>query len=256
MRRRASSSPGKDPVKRNRILSVAVLFACCGGLAAGCLIFPLPPPDGGGGTDGGGGGDGGNNPPPEPPPATTKTVTLSNQSTKGLSLSFRVGAGTLQTINLLSGQTFLVSNVDACACFTLDSFTPPGAPTVEGVSIEACENAQLTFADSLVQSGQITVSVSGGGISSGNVTINVQNTSSRALTVFPFFNGQQQASFSMLQNATQSITIKKCFRLRVLARDATNNAVQAEFVESPATAPVIWTCRDKSATQIEFIKQP
>ncbi|MCK6455066.1 MAG: hypothetical protein L6Q92_00850 [Phycisphaerae bacterium] len=173
-----------------------------------------------------------------------------------LSLSFRVAGATLQTINLSGGQQFVVPNITPCDCFTLENFTPPGGPETEGFGVEVCNDAQATFADSAAGFGAMTTSLSGGGTSTELVVYTLENMSTKTLNIFVFRNAAVSPSFTMAAGAMQTVTVPKCNRLRVLARDPNNIFADVNFVESPATAGAIYEYRDSGGTQIEVVKLP
>jgi hypothetical protein len=210
-----------------------------------------PPPDGGNGGGGNGGGNGGGGPVDGQP-----DVTLTNLSSQNLSLTYRVGGGAPITVDLSAGQLFVAANQPTCECWTLENLTPPVGNEVEGFSIELCSDAQVTFRNSPGIFAGVVRELSGGGASTGQIVFTLQNTSSHTLNIFPFYNGQSQASFLIAPTANQQVIVPRCTRLRVLARDPNNTFADVQFVEPSATVGAIYTYRDAPPNQVEVVKQP
>src|SRR5262249_25499850 len=176
---------------------------------------------------------------------------FSNQSSHNLQLSYQIDAGSSQTAVVNAGQSQTISNVPHCSCFTVNNITP----TQEGFSVELCSSGEADIKnDPLNPFGGLTTTLSGGGPSSGVVTFTIQNLSTHALTIFPYVNGQVRSSFNFLPAASQSITVDRCQRLRVLARDPGNSFPDVVFVESPATTQAVYFYRDLG-TQVQVLKQ-
>ncbi len=215
----------------------------------------LTPPvggGGGGGPGGNGGGDGGS----PPPPAPTRRVTFSNQSPVNFILALRIDGGQTQMLAVPAGQNTLLENLAPCACLTVDEFTPPGASTVEGFALEVCDDAEAVYTASTGPFGGVTYTLTGGGNPTGSILFDLRNATSRDLTLFVFINARQDSTMPLPRGETFRLSVSRCRRLRVLARDASDAAVSAEFVESPAEIGKIYTCRDRSPTQIEFVQLP
>lgn len=217
----------------------------------GCLIMPLPP-DNGGSNSGGG-----STPGPNPPnPGDQADYIFSNQSSRNLTLTYHVDSGAARTAIVSAGQTQNIFDVPQCACFTVDSFTPSGGVSTEGFSVEVCSQAEADFTNATGPFPAVTTTLSGGGPSSGLVTFNIRNSSTKTLNIFPIVNGVTRASFLFTPGSTQSITVDRCQRLRVLAQSPTLSFADVAFVESPATTGAIYVYSDLNQSQVQVLKQP
>jgi len=232
---------------RNALAFTATLFAL-----TGCLIMPLPP-DNGGSSSGGGG----NIPNPNPPnPSGEADFIFSNQSSRNLTLTYHIDSGAAQTAIVSAGQTQNVTDIPQCSCFTVDNFTPSGGTQTEGFSVEACSQAEADFTNATGPFPGVTTNLSGGGPSTGVVTFNIQNISTKTLKIFPIVNGVTRASFLFIPGSTQTITVDRCQRLRVLAQSPTLSFADVAFVESPATTGAIYVYSDLNQSQVQVQKQP
>lgn len=220
-------------------------------VAGGCLIMPLPPDDGGSSSGGG------NIPNPNPPsPSGDSDFIFSNQSSRNLTLTYHIDSGPAQTAIVSAGQTVNVNDIPQCSCFTVDSFTPSGGTTSEGFSVETCSQAEADFTNATGPFPGVTTTLSGGGPTSGVVTFNIQNSSTKTLNIFPVVNGVTRASFLFAPGGSQTITVDRCQRLRVLAQSPTLSFADVAWVESPATTGAVYVYSDLNQSQVRVLKQP
>lgn len=213
--------------------------------------MPLPP------DDGGSSGGGGNIPNPNPPnPSGESDFIFSNQSSRNLTLTYRIDSGSAQTAIVNAGQTVNVNDIPQCSCFTVDGFTPSGGTASEGFSVETCSQAEADFTNATGPFPGVTTTLSGGGPSTGVVSFNIQNTSTKVLNIFPIVNGVTRASFLFNPGGNQTITVDRCQRLRVLAQSPTLSFADVAWVESPATTGAVYVYSDLNQTQVRVLKQP
>lgn len=240
----------------SRRLCVVMLLLLGAGVAAGCLIMPLPPASddttgsGTGGTTGGGGsgsgGSGGGS-------TSGQTVTLSDESTLGMNLTYHIDSGPGKSLILRGGETAQVSDIPNCACFTVDNFTPQQSTQTEGFGMQMCTGGGVQFQNATGPFPGVTVTVSAGPPSE-RITFNIENDTGITFTAYPYINGAVSQSQVLRPGDIGQVTVDKCVRLRVLFRDQSNFYPDLAFVEFPATTPARYSITN-NAGQLQVQKQ-
>ncbi len=236
--------------------SIAVLLSIAATVAAGCLIQPLPVPtddttgsgtsgDSGGGSGGGGTGGGGT--------TSGRTITLSDESTLAMNLTYHINSGPGKSLILRGGETEQVTAIPSCACFTVDNFTPQQSTQTEGFGLQTCTDGGVQFQNATGPFPGVTVTVSSGPPSE-RITFDIQNSTGISFSVYPYINGTVAQSQVLAPGNITQVTVDKCVRLRVLFRDPTNFYPDLAFVEFPATTSARYAVTD-NAGQIQVQKQ-
>lgn len=198
-------------------------------IAGGCVVLTLPPePDAQ--------SSGGSIIPPTPPNNPT-AVTFSNGSSLGVQLTYHVNQGPAQTLILPAGATQGVEAVPNCACFTVDDFTPQRGTLTNGYSFQVCSPADVFMTNTSGPFVGVSTTISGGGPSTGTISLVLQNRTSNVYHIFPSINNIPSVQVNLAPNDQTQFTVSLCQRLQVIIRDPNNAFADLAFIESPALPP-------------------